>query len=215
MGRKHLRKRKHLFLHIAGCLIVGCWMAGCAHVSRNNEKTPLQLLMKVNDSILMGNYTAALSENNRLMEEFEGVIGDKLLFQRGIIFSHPMNREQNYSKAMDAFQEIVNRYPSSTRRTEARIWIGLLALLDRYGNDNLYLKDKAELLEWRIRAHKCKTAVIYRKNIIQNDPQIVETSNQEELQALQEEVKSLQEQIERLKKIDIEIEAEKRTVVPK
>lgn len=213
MGRKRSGKRKHLFLHIAGCLIVTLG-AGCAHVSRK-EEVPTQFLVEVNAAILSGEYAAALSENHRLMEAFGDAMGEALLFQRGIILSHPMNPERNDSKAMDAFQEMVNRYPSSPRCTEARIWIGLLGIANRYKNETLYLQDKAGLLEWRIRTHRCRTTVIYRTGRTQNGHESDEPSNQEELQSLQEEVKSLQEQIEHLKKIDIEIEAEKRTVVPK
>lgn len=210
MGRKHAWKRRHLLFYVAGCLIICVVMAGCAQVFAGKQ-LPEDSLSTVNAAISAGDFTVALFKNQLLMEKSEKSMQDALLYQRGIIFCHPMNPDPDYPKALDAFQTLLRRNPDSCRRHEINAWIGVLTQLRKIQMEVVYLEDRVRLQMRTIRENAHVIDALQDKNRIVR----VQGRRLQQLEALQEEVKVLQDQIEQLKQIDIEIEQEKRTVVPK
>jgi murein L,D-transpeptidase YafK len=80
-----------------------------------------------------GNYSASLSKYEQIFEKYP-TKGDKILFEMGIIYSHPMNEQKNYQKALECFQKLIKDYPASEYRQNSEMMI--------FSINNVALKDQ-------------------------------------------------------------------------
>lgn len=125
---------------------------------------------------------------------------------------------------------MLDRYPKSDRWQEACAWTAVLTTLIQQENEAIYLNDKVKLIQSTLQSHKQKIESLSEINRIlrtqrahQEEPQQTQQTqpvqevepHEKQIEALQSEVRELQELIERMKQIDIQIEEEKRKVVPK
>jgi murein L,D-transpeptidase YafK len=61
-------------------------------------------------------------------------VGDRVLFEMGIIYAYPKNEQKDYQKAMECFQELINNYPESQYRYDSERMI--------FHINNVTMKDK-------------------------------------------------------------------------
>ena len=124
MGRSCAGKRQYLLFRIAGCLMLTCLLACCLYPPER-WKTE-EHLATANYYLGRGNFSASLRESRRVLNLYPQLLGDRALFQIGLIYSHPENPEHDFTKAREAFAALVNRYPESPLKPQAEMWIMVL-----------------------------------------------------------------------------------------
>jgi len=143
MGREQGGRRKHLFLYVACIFAVSQIAAGCAQLTEKLQITTS--LAKARDSMEAGDFRIALAENDKALRQSFPVSRSRVLFQRGLIYSHPKNPERDDTAAMSYFQKVVDEYPSSDLAAAAEI---LMVLNGRMLNE---AEEKKSLIEKVVR----------------------------------------------------------------
>jgi len=119
MGRKQVRKGKHLFLYLACFIII--LVLGCAHFQKKTQDE--RRLKKAMDLMINEDYETSLRENKELLRLFPQTLGDKALFQMGLIYAYPKNPNANYQKSLKCFKRIIKEFPQSDVRDKAKVWV--------------------------------------------------------------------------------------------
>jgi tetratricopeptide (TPR) repeat protein len=113
-----------------------------------------QDLAKARALMFKGNYEASLKYNKEVLRQFPRTLGDQALFQMGLNYAHPENPNPDNQKSIECFQSIIEKFPKSSIRDEAGIWILFLqkTIENNKRFDNLQrqkenLKDQIEKLK--------------------------------------------------------------------
>jgi len=80
---------------------------------------------KANDYAKKGNYKASLGEYEKIMAQYPRV-GDRALFEMGIIYLSARNQHKDYQKSLEYFQKLMKNYPDSEYRQTSGAMIFLL-----------------------------------------------------------------------------------------
>jgi tetratricopeptide (TPR) repeat protein len=80
---------------------------------------------KASDYAKKGNYNASLGEYEKIMARYPRV-GDRALFEMGIIYSSAKNPQRDYEKSLERFQKLMKNYPKSPYRQDSDAMISLL-----------------------------------------------------------------------------------------
>ncbi|HUH64964.1 MAG TPA: tetratricopeptide repeat protein [Syntrophales bacterium] len=80
---------------------------------------------KANDYAKKGNYKASLSEYEKIMAQYPRV-GDRALFEMGMIYLSARNQHKDYQKSLEYFQKLMKNYPDSEYRQNSGAMIFLL-----------------------------------------------------------------------------------------
>jgi len=121
MGSKQTRTGQHLFLYAAGFMTLVLMVAGCLHWPQH--RLGEQRLAAARQHLAIGDYKAAVAENQKVLAQFSPDLADQALFQIGLIYMHPHNPDLKYQKSIAAFQDLIDKYPASRLRPDAEIWI--------------------------------------------------------------------------------------------
>jgi tetratricopeptide (TPR) repeat protein len=114
---------RHELLLFLVCLIAATLVTGCGHSS----------FEEANGLYGQGNYTASLDRYEQILEKYPAK-GDRILFEMGIIYSHPMNKQKDYQKALECFQKLIEDYPASEYRQDSEMMV--------FSINNVSIKDK-------------------------------------------------------------------------
>ncbi len=196
MGRKQAGKRKHFFFYLTCIIIILSISAfsGCAL----KEK---QMLMETQDLMIRSDYSLALEKNQQLLEEFPQ-LGDKALFNMGLIYANPVNPDYNYRTSLKYFKRLTEEFPESKLNNQAPIWMSLLYKVMERGK-------KIEGQQSEIAGLNDKINVMKKENQIK-DKKIEDLQKDNQLK--DKKADDLQQQIEKLKEIDLNIQKKKRSV---
>lgn len=101
--------------------------SACAAILESAPAAPLadDVLLKIAEiAIRLKRYPDALSAYNKLLDDYkESILRDKTLFKMGELYQFPLNEK---TKAIDAYQMMLEKYPLSLFADEARKRIRLL-----------------------------------------------------------------------------------------
>jgi hypothetical protein len=210
MGQKCTGKRQYLLFRIAGCLMFTCLLAGCLYPPER-WKTE-EHLATANYYLGRGNFDASLRESRAVLSLYPQLLGDRALFQIGLIYSHPENPEHDFTKAREAFGALVNRYPESPLRPQAEMWIMVLRNLQDM--ESVLSAKNQELARSK---DQLKDQLEKVKKLQEKKQKINETKEdhyEKAIEAKDRQIKELEENIDQLKEVDIKIEEKKRKVTP-
>lgn len=133
-----------------------------------------------------GSYQASLGKYEQIMGKYPAV-GDRVLFEMGIIYSHPNNERKDYKKSLECFEKLIREYPGSVYRQDAEMMI--------YHINNVILKD-GRLIAQQTQIEGLAKEVGMKKNEV--------TAQQREIAALEKELKIKEDEIlAQQKKIDV------------
>jgi murein L,D-transpeptidase YafK len=79
------------------------------------------------------NFRAALATYEQVIAK-NPPDADRVLFEMGILYSHPKNAEQDYQKALACFQKLIQDYPGSQYRQNSQMML--------FSINNVAMKDK-------------------------------------------------------------------------
>jgi hypothetical protein len=79
-----------------------------------------------------GNFKGALRESQAALALADkGPPGDQALFNMGLIYAHYDNPDKDYNKSIGYFKRLVGAYPRSSLRERAKIWVGVLDVIEK------------------------------------------------------------------------------------
>jgi outer membrane protein assembly factor BamD (BamD/ComL family) len=123
MGRKQIRRGKYFYFFFACVIATPVLLSGCAHLYEKLVTKPD--FEQAEDFTRQGNYHAATVKYEQLIVRYP-LMGDRVLFQMGILYTLPQNKHKDYAKALEKFQRLVNNYPQSSYRQQSDIFISLI-----------------------------------------------------------------------------------------
>jgi outer membrane protein assembly factor BamD (BamD/ComL family) len=126
MGRKRARTGKYIYLFVASLTSLFLFVFSCATLLKDNEH-----LLRSQKFLAKGDYEGALEENQKVLSKYANTSpGDEALFNMGLIYAHYGNPKKDYKKALSSFWKLINEFPQSPRVEEAKIWIGVLNVIE-------------------------------------------------------------------------------------
>jgi hypothetical protein len=212
MGGKHAWKGQHLFLYCSVFIATILIAAGCASVKQRydlafsgaqNDLSTAARLMGA------GAYGEALTISETVLREHQDTMGDRALFQMGLIFADPENPRQDVPHAMELFERIRRTYPKSELVVQAKLWMHVLTLQTAG-------QDKIRQLTQEV-GRSAQAVKDQKQEIDRLTDQIAQASLElEELNAqfvaMQEKNRRLEEQIMQMKDIELDIQQKKEKV---
>ena len=145
MGTKRSRKRQHIFIYLAGLLIILFSVWGCLHSPQKSQGE--QDLVKARHLMTDENYHAALETSQKVFDQYPQSLADQALFLMGRIYAHPESPYHNYLKSLEYFQRITEFYPESELKSDARLWSLVIIEIFEREKEIRQLKQKIDLLE--------------------------------------------------------------------
>lgn len=95
-----------------------------------------------------GDFKGALRENQAALSLADkGPPGDQALFNMGLIYAHYDNPEKDYKKSIGYFKQLVAAYPRSGLREQAKIWVGVLDVIEKSKQVDIEIEMKKKELE--------------------------------------------------------------------
>jgi len=180
MGKKQRRKGRRLFFFFACIIITPILICGCSHFNKGFQAE--STFKEANDFFSQGNYKASLSKYEQIIEKYPKV-GDRVLFEMGIIYAYPRNEQKDYQKSLECFQKLIKDYPESGYRKDSEMMVFQL--------NNVTVKDKTIATQQR-RIETLQQEIENRGNEI--------TASQKQIKALEQEVRSKENEIVALQK---------------
>ncbi len=142
MGRKQIRKRKYVYLFLAGVILL--LLSGCASFEQRRLSGELR---SAADLYGRGDFEGALKANQNVAALAEGKPpGDQSLFNMGLIYADSRYKKKDYRKSIALFQRVVKEYPESPLAVQARTWIGVLGVIERSKEVDIELEHKKRRL---------------------------------------------------------------------
>jgi outer membrane protein assembly factor BamD (BamD/ComL family) len=80
---------------------------------------------RANDLMEEGNYNASLGEYEKIIAQYPRV-GDRVLFEMGMIYLSARNNQKDYRKSLECFQKLVKNYPDSKYKQNSDSMISLI-----------------------------------------------------------------------------------------
>lgn len=131
MGNKQSRMAKHTNLFVVCIILAPMLLCGCSHF--NEELQAKTTFKEANDFFSQGNYEASLGKYQQIIAKYP-TAGDRVLFEMGIVYAHPGNKQKDYQKSLECFHEIIKDYPESWYRKDSALMI--------FNINNVIVKDK-------------------------------------------------------------------------
>ena len=214
MGREHPRTGEHLLFYLAVGLILTMSISGCSHV----RSWPGREQLKSTDRMLQeGNHDAALAQAMEVLENYYDTLGDRALFQMGVVYAHPKNPAASYDKSLVAFQRVGKEFPHSPLKDQAGLFASVLQqFLETKENLRALEADKAEKAKRLVRLdseldEKEKRIAKYHRTVMERQVEINRLKAQ--ISELQKQINRVEAQLSDMKKVDIRMEERRRPVL--
>ena len=151
-----MKQLKTLTSIVVACVIAPLF-AACGHsIKSSSAFEEAQRLF--ND----GNYAASLGRYQEIMEE-DPPSADRALFEMGMIYANPQNKQRDYQEASSQFQKIVSDYTGSGYRQNSEMM--LFYLNNIAAKDDIISAQQArmEALQKEVRAKQSDVASLQKK----------------------------------------------------
>jgi outer membrane protein assembly factor BamD (BamD/ComL family) len=102
---------------------------------------------KADDYAKKGNYNASVGEYEKILAQYPRV-GDRALFEMGIIYLSARNQKRDYQKSVECFLKLTKNYPNSKYRQNSDAMISLLSEITNKDNE-ITNKDKRMMSQKR------------------------------------------------------------------
>jgi len=109
-----------LRLLIAGILVLPGLFGGCGYIEGHRIRS---LSQEANRFFNQGDYEAALSKYEQIIEQHPAAVEDRVLFEMGIVYAYPTNERKDYLRALECFQKLLRDYPESEYRHDSQMMV--------------------------------------------------------------------------------------------
>jgi tetratricopeptide (TPR) repeat protein len=155
-------------------------ICGCSHFNEGYQAK--STFNEANVFFSQGNYEASLGKYQQIIEKYP-TVGDRVLFETGIIYAHPGNEQKDYQKSLECFQKLIKDYPESWYKKDSELMI--------FNINNAIVKDKT------IAAQQTHIETL-QQEIKNSGNEIV--SLQKKIEALEQEVRNKENENIKLQK---------------
>jgi outer membrane protein assembly factor BamD (BamD/ComL family) len=143
LGRKPVTERKHLYICLAGLILV-LFLGSCSSLEQNRLAGDLR---NAGELYARGDFEGALTANHNILVLAKGKPpGDEALFNMGLIYASSKYAKKDYKKSMAFFQRVIREYPQSSQVPEARTWVGVLEVIEKSRQVDIELERKKKKL---------------------------------------------------------------------
>ena len=125
MAKKQSRMIEQVCLFFFCIIMTLIPLSGCSHVNDGFKEA--------NDLFGQGRYNASLEKYEQIIAK-NPTMGDRILFEMGMIYVYPKNEQKNYQKSLECFQKLLEFYPGSEYRQNSEMMI--------FSINNVAIKDK-------------------------------------------------------------------------
>ncbi|MDD2541185.1 MAG: L,D-transpeptidase family protein [Desulfuromonadaceae bacterium] len=171
---------KHLTIFFVCIIMAPLLMCGCSHFDEGSQAK--STLMEANDFFSQGNYQDSLSKYEQIIKKYP-TMGDRVLFEMGIVYAYPKNEQKDYQKSLECFQKLIKDYPGSEYKKDSALMI--------FNINNVIIKDKT------IAAQQAHSDTL-QQELKSNEDVIV--TLQKKIEALEKEVRNKEEENSKLQK---------------
>ncbi|MDD5723563.1 MAG: tetratricopeptide repeat protein [Syntrophales bacterium] len=103
--------------------------------------------MRGRDLLAGHEYGRSLEENKKALSlSGKKPPGDEALFNMGLIYSHYGYSQKDYEKSLGLFKRLVTEYPQSRLVEQAKIWIGVLEVIEKTKQVDIEIEEKKKEL---------------------------------------------------------------------
>ena len=183
MGKKQSRRREHLYFFFAFIIITPILMCGCSARSAFKE---------ANDFSSQGNYKASLSKYELIIAQYP-TVGDRVLFEMGLIYAFPRNQQKDYQKSLECFQKLIKDYPGSEYRQDSEVMVSLINDVTSKDKRIITQQDQIETLEQQV-ISKGK-GIIIKQDQIETLEQEVISKGERTIAEQKKEIETLDQEI--------------------
>ncbi|MBN2516771.1 MAG: tetratricopeptide repeat protein [Deltaproteobacteria bacterium] len=112
--------------------------------SVENNKTQEKSIANKGKKLLdMGNFKEAIEESRQVLSQFPNTPpGDEALFTIALIFADYRNPNKDYIKSLLYFKRLINEFPHSTLREQAKTWIEVLDVIEKAKQVDIEIEEK-------------------------------------------------------------------------
>lgn len=172
--------RAHLNLFFVCIMVTPLLVCGCSHLTEGLQAR--SSFEEANDFFRRGNYGDSLAKYRQIIENYP-TVGDRVLFEMGIIYAHPGNKHKEYAKSLECFQKLITDYPQSVYKKDSELMVfninnviikdttiatqqahieTLRNELEKYGNGLVALQSKVEALEQEVRSKESENVKLQK-----------------------------------------------------
>jgi len=162
-------------------MLITICLCSCASLNGNSHSS--RLLSDAHAFFSRGDYQGALHAYEQAAAA-DPVMGDRALFEMGIIHAHPGNEAKDFGKALDCFRKLVREYPHSVYRHDSSMMVF-------YVNNMVYKEEMAAGQQLQIRE--------LRQKLAQSEAGIKD--RQQEIAMLEQKVKDFAMQKRRIDRV--------------
>ena len=198
MGPKQIRPRKHIYIRFAGCLTATLLLLGCIYYPERWVSE--EHLARSRYYLERDDFQRSLKESNAAYRLYPQSLGDEALYLIGLVWAHPANADQSYSKSKEAFSTLLRKYPQSRLKTQAEAWVLVIrevqdsqSLLKKVADENDRIKNELK----KQRASKRHQQQQFSQRIAAQEQQIKD---------LEQHIDNLKRNLDQLKQIDLKID---------
>ena len=120
MGKKTRRIDARCSFFFACTLITVLFISGCSHLYEGSQ---VRLAFKeANVFFNQGNYKASLRTYEQIIAKHP-TMGDRALFEMGMIYAYPVNKQKDYHKSLECFQKLIRMFPESEYKQGSEMMI--------------------------------------------------------------------------------------------
>jgi tetratricopeptide (TPR) repeat protein len=207
MGRKRDGKGKHFYLYLAIVVIMIQFLGGCTTIQW--VLVGKQELTEAKQLAMRGDHDAALKKYEQILNDFPER-GDEALFWIGILHAQARAGKSDYLKSLDAFQEMLRKYPHSDYKEEAGVMVSLIHELHTSQKQADAMQKETEAMQKETEVLKQKIA---QMKDIEKKTEILK-QKVEQMKDIEKKTEILKQQIEQMKGIDRDVEQKKRRSKP-
>lgn len=148
MGAERTRKREHLFLQIACCIIMLGTFSGCIHMWQKWQAE--DRLSDAKKLMNEGDYKEALQESKEVLRVYPHSMGDRALYIMGLLYVHPENPNRDHGLSLEYFERLIEEFPESHLKSETEIWIAVIQEIGTLQRDLVQANEMIEQKNKRI-----------------------------------------------------------------
>jgi len=168
MGRKRTTARKYIYFFTTSLLILNLLSCtslkeekrikedvkipkieekGTQQTKVEEQKEVFAHLILAKKLLSQGDYDGSLRENQKaLFLSGKNPPGDEALFNTGLIYSHYGNPKKDFKSSLEFFQKLLDDYPQSPLIDQAKIWIGVLQVIEESKKVDIEIEQKKKEL---------------------------------------------------------------------